>query len=65
LIKEKGAVKSKSFHPNVFFLIAIQYSDPQDELGLNDPKSSFDRVDITCVNGTGEKALHLALYEEK
>jgi hypothetical protein len=63
LIKEKGAVKSKSFHPNVFFLIALQHSDPQDE--LNDPKSSFDRVDITCVNGTGEKALHLALYEEK
>jgi hypothetical protein len=38
-------------------------SDPQDE--LNDPKSSFDRIDITCVNGTGDKVLPMAFYEEK
>ncbi len=38
-------------------------SVPQDE--LNDPKPSFDRIDITCVNGTGDKALLMAFYEEK
>jgi ankyrin repeat protein len=59
---EKGAVQSESFHRNVFF-IALQYLDSQDE--LNDPKLSFDGIDITSVNGTGDTALHCAIYGEK
>lgn len=59
---EKGAVQSELFHRNVFF-IALQYLDSQDE--LNDPKLSFDGIDITSVNGTGDQALHCAIYGEK
>ena len=59
---EKGADESELFHRNVFF-IALQYLDSQDE--LNDPKLSFEGIDITGVNQTGDTSVHLSLYGGK
>jgi ankyrin repeat protein len=57
---EKGAVQSELFRRNVFF-IALQYVDSKDE--LNDPKLSFEGMDITVENRDkmDNTALHLAL----
>jgi ankyrin repeat protein len=59
---EKGVVQSELFRRNVFF-IALQYLDSQDE--LNDPKLSFEGIDITGVNQTGDTSVHLSLYGGK
>jgi ankyrin repeat protein len=59
---EKGADESEFFRHNVFF-IALQYLDSQDE--LNEPKLSFEGIDITGVNQTGDTSVHLSLYGGK
>ena len=63
-LKKKGAeIPSDEglFRQNVYF-ITLQYLPPNQESKLFD---SFDGIDITSVNGTGDTALHLALYGEK
>ena len=49
------------FRRNVFF-IALQYLPPNKKTKLFE---SLDGIDIKGVNGTGDTALHLALYGEK
>ncbi|EFX79382.1 hypothetical protein DAPPUDRAFT_319693 [Daphnia pulex] len=61
-LEKKGAFRSESFRQNVFF-IALRYLDSQDE--LNDPKLTFDGIDVAGANQTGDTALHLALYGGK
>lgn len=57
-LEKKGAIPSESFRRNVIS-IALQYSDS------HDPKLSFDGIDVTSVNQTGDTVLHCALYGGK